>query len=158
MKADYVHPSPPHLSERKGCRVVAETQDPRAAGAWRLTGEGGLPRRCIAPPHCLHCSLVTHLVSDSWDAMDCNPPGVLCPWEFPRQGCTGWVCHFLPEYSRPRDGTRGRGQKEEEQAVLCSAPPTQVGEPPDGPPKWAENSFEKLDCLNTQEWQGSNRI
>ena len=70
-----------------------------------------------------------------------QPARVLCPWEFPGKN-TGVRCHFpLQEIFQTQGWNPRRGQKEEEPAVLCSAPPTQIGEPPGRPPKWERTAL-----------------
>ena len=42
----------------------------------------------------MHACLITSVLSDSSNTMDCSPPRLLCPWDSPGKN-TGVGCHVL---------------------------------------------------------------
>ena len=110
---DYVHPSPPPSQRGRDAGLWAETQHPGAVGAWRLTGKR--PSRGDASSSTLLLLFSHSVVSDSWDAMDCNPPGFSVHGSSQARILECVAISPSRRYSRPRDGTRGEGKRKRNQ-------------------------------------------
>ena len=52
---------------------------------------------------CMHACSVTQSCLTLCDPMDCSPPVLLCPWDFPGKN-TGVGCHFPPPGDLPDPG------------------------------------------------------
>ena len=51
----------------------------------------------------LHINFVAKLHLTLCDPMDCGPPRLLCPWDFPGKN-TGVGCHFFLQWTFPIQG------------------------------------------------------